>query len=129
MIKKIYAKLGTGMTLQPIRSEQTPRTYLLESQQQPTDTVPAVSPVAEAHFSAIPFADEVDFNNLMGLFKLLGGLADRSPEWHTTFVFILSKYMAPEKNVFKAPLYVVLNALCDTQDYFAAQYLSGFNHQ
>lgn len=48
MIKKIYAKLGTGMTLQSLRWAFTPRTYLLESQQQPTDTVPAVSPVAEA---------------------------------------------------------------------------------
>jgi hypothetical protein len=41
MIKKIYAKLGTGMTLNPIRIQPTPRTYLLESQQQNTSVVPA----------------------------------------------------------------------------------------
>jgi len=41
MIKKIYAKLGTGMTLEPIRIETAPRTYVLESQQQNTSVVPA----------------------------------------------------------------------------------------
>lgn len=101
----------------------------LESQQQSTVTVPAVSTAAEILSSGIPFSDEVDFNNLMGLFKILGALADRSPDWQKTFVVILSKYMAPDKNVFKAPLYVVLHALTDTQDYFAALTSSDLNNQ
>lgn len=57
MIKKIYAKLGTGMTLQSFRWLLTPRTYLLESQQQHTDSVPAVSPVAEARLFSVSDED------------------------------------------------------------------------
>lgn len=67
MIKKIYAKLGTGMTLQPIRIEPTPRTYLLESQQLHTDSVPAVSPVAETHPELNVYCPTCDYHSATAL--------------------------------------------------------------
>lgn len=62
MIKKIYAKLGTGMTFQSLRWVFTPRTYLLESQQQHTDSVPAVSTVAEARPEFTCFCPACDYD-------------------------------------------------------------------
>lgn len=63
MIKKIYAKLGTGMTLQSLRWLCTPRTYLLESQQQHTDSVPAVSSVAEARPELNVYCPACDYHS------------------------------------------------------------------
>lgn len=116
--KKLYV-LEAGEFVTP---EQ--RKAFLESQQQPTDTVPAVSTVAEARpesfvtSSHSPSESEWEdiSTNLFGFFTVLGYLPNRDETFQRVFYGYVCSALGPQKNVFDASLRTLLDALTLTHD-------------